>query len=325
MQEVHSAHRSHRSSRALSAILRICDFLFVFRPVILIPAWSFFLLGAAESARSSGNPLDAVPAPVTMFCLTAILATAYLLNQIFDRESDERNNKCLYLSRGIFRARTLVLMGLASFLAASWAYHRVDPNAKGPLALALALSLAYSLPPARLCARPFFDLIANSVGYGGIAFALGFGVFEPSQGAAVWKSLPWFLLVGATFLHTTILDFSGDRASGKKSTTVLIGIRASAVMAVVLHGCAFLLALSAGHDVAAVVTGVSLPVTVFPLFKRSIGSSSFVIQTNTLVVTAAAAFAWPAYLAVVIPLIALSRFYHRRRFGFTYPGPARVV
>jgi len=322
---VGSSQRFQQSSRILAALLRICDFLFVFRPVILIPAWSFYLIGAAESARSTGDSLSALPAPLTMFCLTAILATAYLLNQIFDRESDERNNKCLYLSRGIFQARTLVLMGLASFLAASWAYHRVGTDAKGPLALALALSLAYSLPPARLCARPFFDLIANSVGYGGIAFVLGFGVFDASLETASWRSIPWVLLVGATFLHTTILDFSGDRAAGKKSTTVLIGIRASSVAAVVLHACAFLFALAVGHDVAAVVTGVSLPVTCFPLFKRSIGSSSFVIQTNTLVVTAAAAFAWPAYLAIVVPLIALSRFYHRRRFGFTYPGPARVV
>jgi 4-hydroxybenzoate polyprenyltransferase len=309
----------------LAAILRICDYLFVLRPVILIPAWSFYLIGAAEGARSTGASFDGIPGPFEAFCLTAILATAYLLNQIFDRESDERNNKCLYLSRGIFRPRTLVLMAFASFLVASWAFHRTEGEAKGPLVLALALSLAYSLPPARLCARPFFDLISNSIGYGGIAFILGFAVFDVSRQAAIWGSIPWVLLVGATFLHTTILDFSGDRAAGKKSTTVLIGIRASAVTAAVLNGCAFVFALAAGQTPAAVVTGVTLPVTVFPLFKRSIGTSSFVIQTNTLVVTAAAAFAWPPYLVVVVPLILLSRFYHRRRFGFTYPGPARVV
>ena len=309
----------------MTVILRICDFLFVLRPVILIPAWSFYLIGAASGTRSTGTSVAAVPTPLTAFCLTAILVTAYLLNQIFDRESDERNNKCLYLSRGIFRPRTLVLMAVASFLAASLAYHRVDLGAKGPLALALALSLAYSLPPARLCARPFFDLSSNAVGYGGIAFALGFGAVNASRDSAMWESIPWVLLVGATFLHTTILDFSGDRAAGKKSTTVLMGIRASAVTAVVLHGCAFVFAIATRDSVAAIVTGLTLPVTVFPVFKRSISSSSFVIQTNTLVVTVAAAFAWPLYLAVVVPLIALSRFYHRRRFGFAYPGPARVV
>ena len=309
----------------MAALLRICDFLFVLRPVILIPAWSFYLIGAASGTRSIQTSVAAVPAPLTAFCLTAILVTAYLLNQIFDRESDERNNKCLYLSRGIFRPRTLVLMAVSSFLAASWAYHRVDLGAKAPLALALALSLAYSLPPARLCARPFFDLISNAVGYGGIAFALGFMAVDASRDSAMWESIPWVLLVGATFLHTTILDFSGDRAAGKKSTTVLMGIRASAVTAVVLHGCAFIFAVATRDGVAAIVTGATLPVTVFPLFKRSIGSSSFVIQSNTLVVTVAAAFAWPLYLVVVVPLIVLSRFYHRRRFGFTYPGPARVV
>ncbi len=312
------------TDRVLAAILRICDFLFVLRPVILIPAWSFYLIGAA-AARPGASLQGAFPSPVTALSLTAILVTAYVLNQIFDTESDEKNNKCLFLSRGIFTARTLILIAALAFLAASFAYHRTAGAARPPLVIALALSFAYSLPPLRLCARPVLDLLANAIGYGGIAFVLGFGVFDPSLSAAATRSLPYVLLVAATFLHTTILDFTGDSETGKKSTTVLVGVRASAIAAVALTALGFVMAAAARDLVAAVVTGASLPVAAYPLSKKSLGASAFVVQANTLIATLAAAFFWPAYLALVVPLVALSRFYHKRRFGIIYPGPRKIV
>jgi 4-hydroxybenzoate polyprenyltransferase len=301
--------------------LRICDFLFVLRPVILIPAWSFYLLGAAQGGGMS--PLTrGLPTAAAVLSLTAILITAYLLNQIFDRESDEKNNKCLFLARGVVTVRALVVLAVAAFLSASLAYHRVEDVHRPPLIAAVALAFAYSLPPLRFCARPILDLLANAVGYGGIAFILGFGIFDPTRAEAVRASLPYILMVASAFLHTAILDVDGDRATGKTSTTVLIGTGASRVAAAVLHGCAFVLALGGGGTTAAVVTGVSLPIAVYPLWRKDSASSSFVVQADTLVVMLAAAVFWPAYLLVVAPLIALSRFYHRRRFGLTYPGPA---
>ena len=306
----------------MGAILRICDYVFVLRPVILIPAWSFYLLGAAHGAEVA--PMTwGIPSPVTALCLTGILVTAYLLNQIFDRESDEKNNKCLFLASGLVTVRAVVVLAVAAFLSASYAYHHVDASQRAPLLAALALALVYSLPPLRLCARPFFDLLANAVGYGGIAFVLGFGVFGPERSAAAQASLPYVFLVAATFLHTTILDFEGDLATGKKSTSVLIGMRASRRTAVVLHGVAFLLALWTGSVAAAVVTGVSFPIGLYPMWRNRTASSSFVVQTNTLIVAVAAVVFWPTFFFVVAPLTALSRFYHRRRFGITYPGPTK--
>ncbi|UCG52368.1 MAG: UbiA family prenyltransferase [Candidatus Latescibacterota bacterium] len=308
--------------------------MFVLRPVILIPAWSFYLIGASEGVgRSSvfraslpsafGSNAD-FPSLTAFTCLTAILVTAYLLNQIFDRESDERNNKCLFLSRGIFRARTLVLMALAFFLAASHAFHRTDDALRAPLIVALLMALVYSLPPIRLCARPFFDMFANAVGYGGVAFVLGYTALGSPTDHGVWLAVPYVLLVAATFLHTTILDVEGDKATGKFSTTVLIGVDRSVVLAAVLHACAVVVAIITGRLMAIVVTGVSFPATVYSLFRRDQTVNSFVIQVNTLVVTLAAAAAWPVYLLLVVPLILLSRYYHRRRFGFTYPGPRKT-
>jgi 4-hydroxybenzoate polyprenyltransferase len=291
----------------------------VLRPLILIPAWSFFLIGTAEGASSHGIRFG-FPRPNELMSMTAIFVMAYLLNQVFDRESDERNNKCFYLWRGVFRVRTLVLLALAFFFAASFLFRRADDASHVLIISLLALSLIYSLPPLRLCARPFVDLIANAVAYGGIAYALGYGIESETTLTAALNASPFVLLVAATFLHTAIPDIPGDEATGKISTAVRIGRGASINLAIALHMIAVVAAIVTRSTAALVVTIASFPVAGYVFLNRTPAGSSLYVQINTLVVTVTAIVLWPAYALVVAPLVLLSRFYHRRRFGITYPG-----
>jgi 4-hydroxybenzoate polyprenyltransferase len=285
--------------------------------LILIPAWSFFLIGAAEGSWSDGIRLG-FPKLAELASMTAIFIMAYLLNQVFDRDTDEKNNKCFYLWRGIFQVRTLVALAFAAFLIASFLFRRVEDGSRVLILSLLVLSLVYSLPPLRLCARPFVDLLANAIAYGGIAHALGYGVDAIPEAAL--KASPYALLVAATFLHTAIPDIPGDRATGKISTAVRIGAGASINMAIALHMIAVVAAFAARSTPALIVTIASFPMAGYVFLNRSPAGSSLYVQVNTLVVTVAAVALWPAYAFVVVPLILLSRFYHRRRFGIIYPG-----
>lgn len=297
--------------------LRICDYIFVLRPLILIPAWSFYLLGAGEAIQRDPRRHHVFPSPKVFVSLTAILITAYLLNQIFDRQSDERNRKCPFLAEGIFGIRTLIILALLAYAVASSTFRQLEGAVRFPLIAALVLSLVYSLPPIRLCARPFLDLLANAVGFGAIAFVLGYG---SAVQEAVRLSLPYVLLVGATFLHTTILDEAGDRETGKITTSVLIGARASRIAAFVLHGCAVAAAIAGGTLLPTMLTGASFPLSLYALKAADNRSSSLQVQGATLIVTLGAAYLWPAYLLLLLPLVFLSRYYHRLRFGIIYPG-----
>ncbi len=71
---------------SVNPLLRICDFIFVLRPLILIPAWSFYLIGAATAIETNPDYPRGFPGLTAFLSLTAILITAYLLNQIFDRD-----------------------------------------------------------------------------------------------------------------------------------------------------------------------------------------------------------------------------------------------
>ncbi len=304
-------------------LLRICDYIFVLRPLILIPAWSFYLIGAGDAMEQFPYPHALFPSPRTFICLTAILVTAYLLNQLFDRESDARNRKCPFLAEGIFGAKTLLILALGFYFIASLFFRKLGDAQRIPLLSALILSLIYSLPPIRLCARPFLDLGANAVGFGGIAYILGYGLFANDFGAAVRQSLPFVLLVGATFLHTTILDTEGDRATGKISTSVYIGERASRIGALLLHGLAVLAAVFFGTVTAVLLTAVTFPLSLYALRSGEKNKSSIHVQASTLIIALGAVVLWPVYLLILIPLVILSRYYHYRRFGIIYPGAGR--
>ena len=307
----------------MGVFLRICDFLFVLRPLILIPAWSFYLLGAAAPLGGVYSGRLYPPIGPTLLCLTAILASAYLLNQIFDRDSDERNDKVFYLSRGLFTVRAMLIMAGFFFVIASLAFQEVPGRQQVPLLLALALSLFYSLPPIRLCARPFLDMAANAVGYGGVAFAIGHLVYDPSTAAAVHGAAPYVLLVASTFVHTTLLDIEGDGAVGKTSTAVFLGERAANSLALGLHLLAVVAAGLTGGWAAPLITGLTLPVTWIAWRRATKRWSSLQIQVTTAAVTLGAIAFWPVYGLLVAPLLALSRVYYAKRFGLTYPGPPK--
>jgi 4-hydroxybenzoate polyprenyltransferase len=146
------------------------------------------------------------------------------------------------------------------------------------------------------------------------------GILQAALAAA-----PWMLLVGATFIHTTIPDIPGDEATGKISTAVLLGTRRSLTLATVLHILAIAAALAARSTPALIMTLVASPAAGYVFLNRTAAASSLYVQATTLVVAAGTIVMWPAFALVFVPLVALSRFYHRKRFDITYPGTQKAA
>jgi len=316
----------------------------VLRPLILVPAWSFYILGAHTHRVTRAFEHSAV-IQSGFWCLSGVLATAYVLNQIFDVESDRLNGKGHFLTRGVFRPRVMVLIALLCFVGASLLYQNTRGAQRAPLVAALLLSFVYSLPPLRLCARPWLDLAANAVGYGGLAFVIGGGAVSNDILSLSLVAVPWVLLVAGTFLHTAILDLPGDAAAGKRTTAVAFGARQSALLSVAFGVAAFALStaprLRGGRMdwVAVTVTGGAAVafLAAYVLLVRAqrlaaferlavrSRASSFAVQIPTALVALAAAWSDPSFLVLLVPLVAFAHVYNRARFGTSYPGWSAVV
>ena len=305
----------------------------------MVPAWSFYALGVHMAPVRTRTELFSAVVQPGFWCLTALLASAYVANQIFDQTSARFNGKGLFLTHGVFRTRTMIAIALACFLGASWLFQRVDGAQRIPLIASMLLAFTYSLPPLRLCSRPWLDLAANAIGYGGLAFAAGAGGVSDYALQAFLDAYPWMFLVGATFLHTTILDVDGDTAAGKRTTTVAFGVARSAHLATAFAAIAFAVAVwravaQHGSVLAAVITSLALAFFLFAsvvvlrterldaLSRAAARSkaSARVVQSIAALVALWAGIRDPILFALFVPLVVAARYYYRARFHIRYPG-----
>jgi len=285
------------------ATMRLLDAFFAARPLVLIPAWSFFILGA-ETDAATGLPV------LRLFLLSLVLLATHLLNQVVDFESDRLNHKGFFLQQGVFRQRhymvaATLLMSVA--LGVSWA------RREGAVLLSLAaiLGLAYNLRPLQWSHRPVVDLLANAIGYGGVAYLL-------AQTAPINRGLSYEVLattcsVGAVFLHTTLLDLDGDRRDAKITSGVWLGERRARVLAAVLATTA--LAAAGMSSIPLLI----VPCALLAMLTWFASSQRISVWGTTLFAIAAAVAIW-WFAIVVLLLVLVTRLYYARRFRLRYPS-----
>ncbi|MCX6827099.1 MAG: UbiA family prenyltransferase, partial [candidate division Zixibacteria bacterium] len=156
-------------------LVKIIDFIFAARPMLLLPVWSIYLISFRQINYQE-------PFTSHSFLLLAgvslMVAGAYFINQIFDYESDLINKKIGFLQKGLISRRemtaafmTVSAISLIISLLAGW-------EALALYMLIFLLGYFYSAPPLRLKDRPFWGLIANGFGYGLLLPFLVIGFFK---------------------------------------------------------------------------------------------------------------------------------------------------
>ncbi len=303
---------------------RPLDYVFLLRPMILIPVWTFFLLGARHGALAAGIDVDARRLFAGLFSFTALLGAIYVVNQIADREADLAGNKLFLLSRGIVTARAAWIEA-AALVAASFgaAILFLPPLFCGILAASLALGAAYSLEPFRLKRRPVLDVLANAAGNGVLNTLAGWIAAGAPLGG--WPALaPYPLAVASVHLATTLADVEADAKMGFRTSGAELGVSRGLFVSTALMGGAVVAAYLARNDVALIASLLSLPFFLIPV--RSITGPArnrdalVPVKTATLVFSAAAGYLFPLYIPFLAAVILVTRLYYSRRFGIDYPS-----
>ena len=311
------------SNRDPGAEARAIDYLFLLRPMILIPVWTFFLLGAYHGA-AGGTGVDPLRLLAGLFSFTALLGAIYIANQIADREADRAANKLFLLSRGIVPVRAAWIEAGALVAVSFGVAILFLPIAfSGILAASLALGAAYSLEPVRLKRRPVLDTLANALGNGVLNTLAGWIAAGAPMGG--WPSLaPYPLAVASVHLVTTLADAEADSKMGFRTSGAALGLSRGLFVSTALMGGAVAAAYLAGNMPALAASILSLPFFLIP--ARSVTSPArsagalLPAKTATLLFSAVAGYLFPPYLPVLAAVILLTRLYYRRRFGIDYPS-----
>jgi chlorophyll synthase len=243
----------------------------------------------------------------------------YVLNQIYDLETDRVNRKVFFLSEGLIPVPAAVVetgVLLAASLVLSLQFSRPFRT----LVLAsLVLSLLYCTPPIKLKGRPFLDLVANAVGYGCLALWAGWSVNAALSYRALLHSLPYAFAVGGVFSLTTVPDIPGDRAAGEFTSGVLLGVRGAAILAVVLIASSLTLSTWLRDPICALAALVPLPFYGWAAIRGDIRSCRRANWVGGLALVVLAGILFPWFLALVGCTYLALRIYYRRRFGMRYP------
>ncbi|MDI6840334.1 MAG: UbiA family prenyltransferase [bacterium] len=303
-------------------MMHFFDYVFLLRPALFVPVWTFFLLGFYRGTSFFDGPeIHQILKPFTLaFVLyTLLMGGVYILNQIIDIESDRINKKLYLLSEGYIPVKQAWIWMMSLFAAALTLSIPFTTQFKIILLLSLLIGILYSVPPFKFKGRPILDLLSNSFGYGTLAFSLGWLVGNPFSKETLIFSLPYFFAVGAVFLNTTIPDIEGDRKTNELTTGVLLGERRIYWLSTVFLFISLGFAICLKDWLCVIACCCSIPLFILALIKHNLKTCFISIRIGApiLVILIGIKFIW--FIPLLIILFLAIRIYYKYRFNIIYP------
>ena len=311
------------------------DYLAVIRPTLLFPVWTLLLLGyyrglnfsnaLLSNLRLFGLPIILTPnleIVKTILLFSMLMGAAYIVNQIVDAPTDDVNDKLYLVAGGYVNVKILIIEATLLTIGAivlELCWFRSVQFYLPLIGLSIILGWIYSVPPVRLKGRPILDLLANAIGYGTIAFSLGWISGTNFSGHTLHNSLPYLLCVGATFINTTLPDIEGDKANNDITTGVFLGIKRACALSVTLLILAILSSVFSGDFIALTATSLSLPVFVYTAVKPKINVILLTNKIGILILSLVTCVIIPCYFLLLIGTTIAVKLYYSLRFGIKYP------
>ena len=302
-------------------LLLIVDLFFLTRPVVIVPVWGFCAFGVYCFRGDLFVGFEARQyLLIILYSLSA--ASVYVVNQIADREVDKSNPGFPLLARGNIPIRAA--WGCAAVCAL---LSVAGPLAMGDVAVsllsitAIAAGYVYSCRPFSLSGRPFFDFLTNAF-EASLAFAAGWRVAggELSSPALYACALPYFLLMCAGSISSTLPDVPGDRAHGKVTTAVRFGPKAAhrAALGCLLAAIPVSIFVS-GDRLALACAALVIPIYVPYIARATPANMELTYKVGGAIIMVAAAIALPLLFPAGILVYLVTWLYFRARHRVAYP------
>ncbi len=296
--------------------MKPADPIFFGRPILLIPVWTIYLHFLAATSDFS-RAIDSPVGWYGLIGLSLIMMGAYVLNQIFDIQSDRINDKLYFLPRGIITIRMAWIWYAVLTLGGLLIVYFFSGRSMRASLLLVALGALYSMPGIRLKDDPIAGLLANAIAFG---FLVPLSTTPNTICATLGRPvIPYFLAVTTAFILTTIPDITGDAATSKKTVAVVLGPKRTLWLALTTAVLTIWTAVFAGNFEVGVVAVVTAVMVVVLLISYTPRLMLLACKAPILLLTLMAAYHFPLYLALLVLTIVLTRVYYKNRFGIIYP------
>jgi 4-hydroxybenzoate polyprenyltransferase len=312
----HGSTGSPQVNHSSLSMLRWLDYLFVIRPVLMPPVWTILLLGHHRSAVLSGE--SNLPGLILLL-VTFLVGAVYLLNQIYDVESDRLNKKLFFLAEGHISKKNaifeIVLLNLISIIPAFF----ISLQLGLLFTLGFLFGFFYSVPPFSLKGKPIGGFLFNILAHGNLTFLAGWLMNQALSGKAILFSLPYMFAVGAVYLNTTIPDIEGDKRSGKITPAAKWGKERVVIFASILVFFATALSLFIKDIPFFIASALVFPFFLFSALTKKNNAIVLSTKLSILFLSIAAGFFYFWYFAILVLGFLGTRYYYKARFKLDYP------
>ncbi|MBN2183803.1 MAG: UbiA family prenyltransferase [Candidatus Krumholzibacteriota bacterium] len=307
-----------------SRFLRCLDYIFLLRPLVLVPVWTFFLLGAWHADSGSSETVGTSRFLSGIIAFSLLIGAVYIINQISDRVSDLDNNKLFFLPRAIITVKSAWVEAVFLILSAFAISIICLPGRLTLIMLvSLALGILYSVEPVRLKKRAVLDVLSNAMGIGVLNTLAGWVMVSGSISGSMIL-LPYPFAVASVHVLTALADIEGDRKNSLHTSGVALGPVKGVFVSIILMAVAGALAAFTENRLAFFACILSLPAFIFPLRSGSpsfSGSRMLVpAKISTLIFSVVAGFLFRLYLPFLVIVIIGTKAYYKRRFRLDYPS-----
>jgi 4-hydroxybenzoate polyprenyltransferase len=308
----------------------IFDYFFITRPMLFFPGWNTLLAGylaQTHQLQLVSNLLEgsykvqiwSVKLALVMFIFMLAMGGSFILNQIADVESDQRNKKLFLVGEGYIGKKAawkesviiLVLAILGGFLINISTVVLV-------VFFILITGYLYNYRPFQFKNRPVGGLILNIL-MGWIAFGLGWANNGSVNEDFFLQSLPYLFLNTSLYLMTTLPDRQGDQASGKKTFAVAYGFSVTLYSAVIFYLLSLLVSILLNDQFLFIINLLLIVNFLALVFRPGVGDTVRFLKMAIFFFSIMVCFKFPLYFAVMVMVFFLSRYYYRFRFQFEYP------
>ncbi len=320
----------------MKALLKGIDILFLARPIILVPVWGFSVLGyyCCQDGSLPFTPKlfwgrQYIIPFVWMIIFSLSVGAVYVLNQIADYDVDKENDGFPLLvksgiTKGVAYSYSALLGAISIIIALAFGYNWVAFYSL----LALVIGMAYSFKPTYFSGRPIADFLTNAIGYGVVAFGMGWYMSSGegiNSSAFVKSALPYFLIMCGASISSTLPDYPGDKACNKKTTAVSFGTTKAHGMTLVFVILGTIAAFIAQDLVACIIAGAFI---IFDILYTIMGTDKLMEATYKVtggISMLLAGILFPLFAIAALLVLISTVVYFRFRHNVMYPSLLPVV
>lgn len=298
------------------------------RPILFVPVWGFALLGYYKAGYvetgkvpiwNVDNSFLYLLLKISVFSLS--VGAVNIFNQIADKKADEINDGFSILNK--IEISNKLAFVVASIIAAISIliplYFKWDSIYIFSIS-AVLIGFVYSFPPTYFTGRPFVDFITNAIGFGIIAFGVGWTLNGQNFQSILIPSTPYFLMMCAGSISSTLPDIKGDLAGGKLTTAVLLGDKNANLLATFFI-CLTIVISVINKDFVSLAAGViSFPVYFIYAINKSELFREATYKVGGAMLMAIVALMYPLFIPFSVLLFVLTIIYFRLRFQVAYPS-----